>query len=416
MRLMPLVVALCMIIVALAGCGSGTGSGSHLRGTLEGNVFVPSSRSGAGTAYLTMDRSGAPTGYEPLVNATVTVTIAGGSYTTITDVNGRFIISGLPAGTAAVKITPLAGSAFREFTTSANIVSGSHSAIGQDGNISLISGAATSLGVTINSVDISAWPIVRVYVSVLDPKANAAIIGMSSSNFSLKLNDAAVSGVGVSTEMTTGSDPRQVYVLTATMTGAKAALVRADLSATYCGRTGSATGSSATATPFLSPMAKMTVSNSFKDLDYAAHHAGKWHMGADIPAAVDTHVNAVAKGQVVGVYLSGMLSRVIVRHHLSSDMSIAGGKTRDIYVVYGCITPSVVNGAVVEAGQLIGTVHLHGSDPHLHIGVRVGQTISTAWDDGNLVGGLIPAADTFGLTDGWVDPITFFAQKSPDNS
>ena len=350
------------------------------------------------------------------MGATVTATVLGRDYTAETNPSGHFLISGIPVGKASIHITPPAGSGYWEFSASADIVSGGSLAIGQDGSVSLLSQGATSLGVTINSLDVSAWPSVGVYVSVLDPKADAPIIGMSAGDFTLHLNGAEVGVSGVRTEMTTGSNPRQVYVLSATASTPAPTFVKAELTATFSGQSGSASASISNATAFVSPVSDLTVSNSFKDLTYAVDHPGKWNMGADIPAAVDTSVKAIARGLVVGVISSGMDGRVIVRHRVSSNLTTIGGTTRDIYVVYGCITPAALNGAVVEAGQQIGLVHLHGSDPHLHLGIRVGQAIDSPWEDADLVGGAIPAADAFGLTDGWTDPIAFLAGKTPDNS
>jgi hypothetical protein len=412
-----LVVAVVCLLAALAGCGGGGGSaGGGFSGALEGSVFVPGGRSGVGATYLATDRSGPPTGYEPLPGATVTATINGTDYTTTTDANGYFLISHLPSGKATIRITPPSGSSYGVFTASADIVNGGRAVIGQDGSVSLLTGTATNLGVTVNSLDVSAWPSVRLYVSVLDPKANTAIIGMSAADFTLLLNGASVGISGVSTEMTTGSNPRQVYVLTATGSGPSPTFVKADLTAAFCGKAGSATMTISNAASFVAPLSVMTVSNAFKAAGYAVDHPGKWHMGADIPAAINVSVKAIARGEVVGVFIAGQNGRVIVKHRVSSDLTTAGGTTRDIYVVYGCILPATVMGAVVEAGQQIGIIVLHGEGDHLHLGIRVGQAIDSPWDDGPLVAGAIPAADAFGLTDGWVDPIAFMAGKTPDNS
>lgn len=412
-----LVVAAACVLAVLAGCGGGGGAtGGGFSGVLEGSVFVPGGRSGGGAAYMATDRSGPPAGYEPLVGATVTATVNGVGYTATTDATGYFIISHLPAGTASIRITPPVGSGYREFTASTSIVNGGRAAIGQDGSVSLLTGTATNLDVTINSLDISAWPTVRAYVSVLDPKADAAIIGMSAADFTLALNGTAVGVSGIRTEMTAGADPRQIYVLTATGSGSSPTFLKADIAAAFSGRSGSATASISNAASFVLPLSTMTVSNPFKAVGYAVDHPGKWNMGADIPAAENASVKAIARGVVVGVIISGMNGRVIVNHRVSSSIAISGGTTRDIYVVYGCVTPATVMGAVVEAGQQIGLIHLHGEGNHLHLGIRVGQAIDSPWENSDLVGGSIPAADGFGLTDGWVDPIAFMGNHTPDNT
>lgn len=406
-----------VMLVAVVGCGGGggTGSGQSLTGSLVGNVFVPGTKSGEGAAYVTMDRSGAPSGYLPMVGATVSATAGGRNYTAITDGNGHFLIEGLPAGVASVRITPPVGSGYREFTTSANVASGASVAIGQNGNVSLLTGAATGLGVAVNSVDTSAWPTVRTYVSVLDPKADAALLGLAPGNFALQLNNMSVS-VSVSTEMTTGANPRQVYVLTSTMTGSKAGFMRAEISANYCGKIGTAAGATGNPSAFVAPLGTSSVSYAYKDNRYATSHAGKWHMGADIPASEGMRVNAAAKGIVVLVISAMQDTGVVIRHRVSTNLTTTDGVTRDVYVLYGCITPSVEPGEVVDPGQEIGRLRMHGEGSHLHLGLRVGQTITSARGDGSLVGGLIPSADGNGLTDGWTDPIAFFANKAPDNA
>ncbi len=412
-----LLVATACVIMAVVGCGGGGGasSGTSLTGSLSGNVFVPGTRSAQGAAFVTMDRSGAPDGYSPMVGATVTVVAGGRTYSTTTDANGHFLLSGLPTGTASVRITPPAGSGYSEFTTSASIASGANVAIGQDGSVSLVTGSATSLGVTVNSVDTSNWPTVRTYVSVLDPKADAAVMGLASGDFSLLLNDRSVSAT-VTTETTTGDHPRRVYVLTSTMSGSKADFLRAEISASYCGKTGSASGTAGTATAFIAPLGTASVSYGFKDSRYATAHPGKWHMGADISAAEGTRVNAAARGIVVVVISAMQDTGVVIKHRVTANLAVSGGATKDIYVLYGCINPSVAAGDIVQPGQEIGRLRLHGDGYRLHLGLRVGESITSAWGDGSLVSGQIPAADANGLTDGWTDPISFFSSKTPDNA
>lgn len=417
-RAWPLVAALICVCIAIAGCGGGGAvqGGASLTGTVEGNVFMPGNRSGSGAAFLAMDRSGPPSGYEPVVGATVTATVGDVPYRGVTDGNGHFAIAGVPEGLASVSVTPPAGSGFREFTTTVSVLAGGRVKIGQDGDVSLLTGTAGDLGVAINSVDASLWPTVRAHVTVLDPDADAAIIGMAMSNFALRLNDQDVVAFTLSTEMTVGANPHQVYVLMATMSGAEAGYVRAELSANYSGRTGSASGASGVAATFVAPLGNRVVSNSFKDPDYATDRPGKWHMGADIPAPENTRVNAAARGVVTQVIMSQQETGVVVRHRVSSDLQTAGGTTRNTYVLYGCITPTVtVVGSVVEPGQEIGRLRLHSDGSRLHLGLRVGEAITSAWGDGNLDGGQIPVADAFGLTDGWTDPVSFLAGHTPDN-
>ena len=142
-----------------AGCGGGGGAGppgAGGYGSIEGDVFVPSGRSGA--AFAAADRGSPPAGYEALVGATVRATLGAVNRTAATDASGHFVISGVPAGRASVRITPPAGASYHEFISSVDVTAGATAPIGQDGEVSLLSGTAASVSVTVDSVDTSGWP------------------------------------------------------------------------------------------------------------------------------------------------------------------------------------------------------------------------------------------------------------------
>lgn len=404
--------AACVVVV---GCGGGGGrtTGTAFYGSIEGNVFVPGDRSGAAPA---VDRGAPPAGYSALGGAAVSATVGSETRTATTDANGHFVVSGLPVGRASIRIVPPTGESFRDFTALVDVAAGTTTTIGSDGDISLLSRTVAVLEVTVDSVDVSAWPTVRAHVSVLDPQADAAVIGMAVADFALVLNGATANVSGITTEMSAGAKPHRVYVLSAAASGANPGFARAEINAGFCDRTGAASGYSSTPTAFISPIPGATVAFAFKDARYAAVIPGKWHMGADLPANVNTRVNAVAVGEVTAVIVSGQDTGVVVLHKVSADIATAAGATRDVYVLYGCTAPSVAVGATVEPGQAIGNLRSHTDGSRLHLGLRVGDSILSAWGDGNLVGGLIPAADAFGLTDGWTDPIEFLADKTPDNT
>lgn len=407
-------VIVCMVI---SGCGGGSGAkGISGYGTLAGNVFVPGSglvgANGAG------NRSEPPLGYVALSDVTVTATVNHIDYTGVTDLKGHYSIPMIPAGSASVRITPPSGSGYREYTTTVNIPSKEIATIGLDGAVSLLSTSANNLSVTADSVDISQWPIVTATVSVLDPKADAGVLGMGAGNFTFTVGGGGVTVTSIHTEMTTGPNPRLIYVLTGTASGSRPTQTTAKLVAYYCGRTGSADRTVEYEVPetFLDPMSSTTVSYGFKDPNYANAHPGKWHLGTDLTASEGTKVSAVAKGYVVFVLTSGQDTSVVVKHRVTTDQSTTGGPTRDIYVFYGCITPIVGAGSTVVPGQEIGTLRYHSEGSHLHLALRVGENIASTSGEANLVGGVIPPADANGLTDGWTDPTIFLHNKTPDNT
>ncbi len=399
--------------VAVAGCGGGgSGSGGNGFGSVEGNVYVPSGTLGGAAA----DR-GTPAGYQPLVGATVHVNGANGDHTAYTGSNGHFSVGGLTAGAATVTVTAPAGQSFRDLTTTVNVVAGGKSEIGGDGNVTLLSNAAVDLTVTIDSIDVSNWPTVRVTVSVLDPHANKALMGMRAGDFTLSLDGANASITGFLAGTSTGADSHRTYRLSALASGADASSVTAAVTAQFCSRTGSANTHSAMPAAFLPAIASTTVINAFKAAHYADTHPGKWHMGVDLQASANTRVSAVAVGQVIAVIIPGGSTHdtgVVVHHKLAANVTTGSGATRDIYVLYGCVVPTVGGSDVVAPGQQIGLVDTYTGGSRLHLGVRVGQDITSVWD-GSLVGGGIPTADAYGLTDGWTDPLPFLAAHSPDN-
>jgi len=419
MRNVPssLVVAAALLAAcfAITGCGGGGGStgGTAFYGSIEGNVFVPGDRSGAS---LAVDRGDSvPVGYSPLSGATITATVGAEVRTGTTDAAGHFLISGVPQGRATLRVTPPAGKGFREYSSQVDVAAGKCAKIGSDGRISLLSALATRLTMTIDSVDASAWPTVVAHVSIMDPQADAALIGLCARDFTLVINGSAAAISSIATETSAGVDPHQTYVLTMTASGDDPGYARAEFSAAFCGRTGSGNGYSAMPTSFVQPMPGASLSVAYKAASYATAHPGKWHMGADMPGSINARVSAIAEGEVTAILISGEDGGVVVRHKVSADISTADGATRDIYVFYGGITPTVAGGATVEPGQALGHLRSHSEGPHLHLGVRIGQGITSAWD-GTLVGGSIPAEDAFGLTDGYTDPVAFLTSKAPDNT
>ena len=187
----PLIGILLFTLLAsiLSGCGGG-GGGSSPTGNLEGYVYVPADiRAVRQGTYMSLTRSDTvPEGYVPLAQAQIEAAINGKFFRVVTDASGHFLINGIPVGKVTVKIIPPPDSAHQELTTTVDIVANSKSLVGQGGNISLLSADANSLSVVINRIDTSQWPVAKIYVSVIDPYANAPIVGMRPDNFTIAIN------------------------------------------------------------------------------------------------------------------------------------------------------------------------------------------------------------------------------------
>jgi hypothetical protein len=84
--------------------------------------------------------------------------------------------------------------------------------------------------------------------------------------------------------------------------------------------------------------------------------------------------------------------------------------------MYGAVDPSVTGGDVVNVGDQVGTLNFRADGSRLQLAIRIGEDITSAYPMQRLVGGEIPPADAFGLTDGWIDPIDFFVAHPPDNN
>jgi len=152
-------------------------------GSVEGYVYVPESPA-KGSSIILRDSSQAPAGYKPLVGATVGV--EGSSNTTTTDIYGYFILIDISIGTIIINITPPSGSGYQPLIISVEVILDSIVGIGNDGSVSLPSENADYWDVTINRIDTTNWPEVKVYVQVIDPINNSPIIG--ASDFKVDIN------------------------------------------------------------------------------------------------------------------------------------------------------------------------------------------------------------------------------------
>ncbi|MHB9130448.1 MAG: M23 family metallopeptidase [Armatimonadota bacterium] len=171
---------------------------------------------------------------------------------------------------------------------------------------------------------------------------------------------------------------------------------------------------------FIFPVGEQQISSAghYKDPKYAkAIGSEVWHTGADQVVPFGTPVYAAAKGEVIRTQGTGENVGLIIKHRLADQVQTSNGPTRDIYVVYGHIIPSVTKG-VVEPNQQVGVVlDYQSSIDHLHLGVCVGQNVPmSGWGRAPLVNGQIPTADSFRLTNGWADPVDFLKNHQADNS
>ena len=152
-------------------------------GSVEGHVYVPESPT-EGKSIILRDSPQAPAGYKPLVGATVGV--EGSSNTTTTDIYGYFILIDISIGTIIINITPPSGSGYQPLIISVEVILDSIVDIGNDGSVSLPSENADYWDVTINRIDTTNWPEVKVYVQVIDPINNSPIIG--ANDFKVDIN------------------------------------------------------------------------------------------------------------------------------------------------------------------------------------------------------------------------------------
>jgi len=161
-------------------------------GSVEGHVYVPESPT-EGKSIILRDSPQAPAGYKPLVGATVGV--EGSSNTTTTDIYGYFILIDISIGTIIINITPPSGSGYQPLIISVEVILDSIVDIGNDGSVSLPSENADYWDVTINRIDTSNWPEVRVYVQVIDPINNSPIIG--ANDFEVDINGYEIGSLTV---------------------------------------------------------------------------------------------------------------------------------------------------------------------------------------------------------------------------
>jgi VWFA-related protein len=168
-------------------------------GSVEGHVYVPESPT-EGKSIILRDSPQAPAGYKPLVGATVGA--EGSSNTTTTDIYGYFILIDISIGTIIINITPPSGSGYQPL-------------------IILPSENADYWDVTINKIDITNWPEVKVYVQVIDPINNSPIIG--ANDFKVDINGHEIGSLTVQSAGASASSSSSSLVIdrSGSMSGTK---------------------------------------------------------------------------------------------------------------------------------------------------------------------------------------------------
>jgi len=169
-----------LLLLLLNGC-----SLFRQYGSIEGYVYVPDTGNKAKGAIIIREINQVPTGYKPLPGARVSVQ---DSYEFVfTNINGYFLLEHVETGVVNLLIEPPINSGYNALTTQAIIEPDTTVPIGTYGAVSLPSEGAGYWEIVINQIDDSAYPEVKVYVSVIDPGNDFPMMGIG--NFEIEINE-----------------------------------------------------------------------------------------------------------------------------------------------------------------------------------------------------------------------------------
>ena len=169
-----------LLLLLLNGC-----SLFRQYGSIEGYVYVPDTDNKAKGAIIIREINQVPTGYKPLPGARVSVQ---DSYEFVfTNINGYFLLEHVETGVVNLLIEPPVNSGYNALTTQAIIEPDTTVPIGTYGAVSLPSEGAGYWDISINQIDDSAYPEVKVYVSVIDPGNDFPMMGIG--NFEIEINE-----------------------------------------------------------------------------------------------------------------------------------------------------------------------------------------------------------------------------------
>ena len=184
-----------LIAMLLGGCGS-----MNQIGNIAGYVYIPI-ESNKGINMVIRGPGDVPYGYQPLEGAVVSA--IGAPSITFTDEDGYFLLSDVPIGTTTVTIVPPVSSAYKALTTEVDVKPNTTVFVGNAGIISPPGEDTENWIVIINQVDVFNWPVVKVYIQIIDPTDNVPILGAIKNDFDLEVNANEVSSFTV--EQTTAS-------------------------------------------------------------------------------------------------------------------------------------------------------------------------------------------------------------------
>ena len=189
------VVSLLIAMFLLGGCVP-----MNQIGNIAGYVYVPI-ESSKGVDTIVRSIGDVPYGYQPLEGAVVSA--VGAPSIAITDENGYFLLSDVPAETTIVTIVPPAGSAYKTLTTEVDVKPNTTVFVGNAGVVTPPGEDTENWIVKINQVDVSNWPLVKAYVQIIDPTNNTPIMGAKKNDFDIEVNASEISSFTV--EQASGS-------------------------------------------------------------------------------------------------------------------------------------------------------------------------------------------------------------------
>jgi len=197
-----------LLLLLLNGC-----SLFRQYGSIEGYVYVPDTVNKG--AIIIRDSKQAPTGYKPLPGAKVSVQ---DFYKFVfTDINGYFLLEDVITGLVSLIIEPPINSGYNSLTTQVMVEPDTTVPIGTYGAVSLPSEDAGYWDITINQIDDSEYPEVKVYVSVLDPGNNIPMVGATSDNFELEIiknfNEIKINNISVAQDPETTKYPASISLV-----------------------------------------------------------------------------------------------------------------------------------------------------------------------------------------------------------
>ncbi len=189
-RFLGLIVVVSLLIAMfLGGCVP-----MNQIGNIAGYVYVPI-ESIKGVNMIVRGAGDVPYGYQPLEGAVVSA--VGAPSIAITDENGYFLLSDVPAKTTIVTIVPPAGSAYKTLTTEVDVKPNTTVFVGNAGIISPPGEDTENWVVIINQVDVSNWPVVKVYIQIIDPTYNTPVLGATKNDFDIEVNASNISSFTV---------------------------------------------------------------------------------------------------------------------------------------------------------------------------------------------------------------------------